>query len=70
MEERCPRVRGTPIATHLKAAQKKFSTFNEAAATEWKRLKAENAKRTLTPDNNPIEHARWVHLCEIKQKKG
>jgi hypothetical protein len=54
----------------LKAAQKKFSTFNEAAATEWKRLKEANAKRTLTPDKSPIEHARWVHLCEIKQKKG
>jgi hypothetical protein len=54
----------------LKAAQKKFSTFNEAAATEWKRLKTENGRKTLTPDLNAAEHARWVHLCELKQKKG
>jgi hypothetical protein len=70
MEEQSTQVRGTPNAEHLKAAQKKYKHFDDNTATKWQRLKTVNARKTLTPELNPAEHARWVHLCELKQKNA
>ena len=58
--ERSSRPRGVPNAEKLKEAKAKYKTF-EAAKEEYKRLKDINAKKTLTPESNAVEHARWVH---------
>jgi hypothetical protein len=59
---RSTRVRGTPNAEQLKAAQKKYKSFDDYAATEWKRLKDNNQRKSLTPETDACNHARWVHF--------
>jgi hypothetical protein len=70
MEELSTRARGMPHAEHLKTAQKKYKSFDESAATEWQRLKQANSKKALTPENYAVEHAQWIHISKLKQKKG
>ena len=72
MEEpsRSVRHRGVANAEQLKIAQRKFKFFDDAAVTEWKRLKELNQKRLLTPEHDACSHARWVHLSDLKNKKG
>jgi len=71
MEEgRSVRLRGILNAAELKAAQKTYKRFDAAAATEWQRLKEVNGKRALTPNQDACQHARWVHLSDLKNKKG
>ncbi len=72
MEEtsRSVRHRGVANAEQLKIAQRKFKIFDDAAVTEWKRLKELNQKRLLTPEHDACSHARWVHLSDLKNKKG
>jgi hypothetical protein len=64
------RQRGVPNAEQLKNAQRKYKSFDESAATEWKRLKDIHQKKPLTPEHDAVHHARWVHLCDLKSKKG
>jgi hypothetical protein len=69
-EERTIRVRGEPHKDQLRVARAKFKIYDETADTEWLRLKSLNSKKQLTPELNAVEHARWFHLCDIRQKKG
>ena len=57
-----------PISAELKKAQQKFQTFNGAAKTEYERLKIINNESPLLQNKNPVEHARWYHLSELKSK--
>ena len=57
-----------PNTGELKKAQTKFPTFNAAAKTEYERLKQINEDSPLVPNKNPVEHARWYHLSELKSK--
>ena len=57
-----------PNTGELKKAQQKFQTFNGAAKTEYERLKIINNESPLLPNKNPVEHARWYHLSELKSK--
>jgi hypothetical protein len=57
-----------PNNAELKKAQTKFQTFNAAAKTEYERLKQINEDSPLLPNKNPHEHARWIHLSELKSK--
>ena len=72
MEEgqRQVRPRGTANATELQKAQKKYKNWDAAANTEWQRLKDMNTKKVLTPEADALHHARWVHLSDLKNKKG
>ena len=63
---RSTRVRGEPNVEFLKKAKTKYKTFNESANTEFQRLSAQNTKQTLTPNNNPAEHATFYHLSDLK----
>jgi hypothetical protein len=69
-EERSTRVRGDPHPVNLKSARLKYKIYDETAATEWLRLKSVNSKKPLTPELNAVEHARWYHLCDLRQTKG
>jgi hypothetical protein len=57
-----------PNSGELKKAQQKFPTFNAAARTEYERLKISNEESPLLPNKNPVEHARWCHLSDLKSK--
>lgn len=57
-----------PNNAELKKAQTKFPTFNAAAKTEYERLKQINEDSPFVPNKNPVEHARWYHLSELKSK--
>jgi hypothetical protein len=70
MEERSARARGAAHTDHLKTARQKYKSYDESAATDWQRLKQANSKKALTPKLNAVEHAQWVHLSDIKQKKS
>ena len=68
-EERSTRVRGDPHPGNLRSARSKYKKYDETAAIEWLRLNAVNSRKQLTPELNAVEHARWYHLCDLRQKK-
>ena len=60
---------GIPNSDAYEAAQKKFKTWDKSAITEYDRLSAINATRPLTASTVPVEHARYYHQCELKNKR-
>ncbi len=69
MEERSTRPRGVPAADKLRDAKARFKNW-ESAKVEYQRLHELTKKKALTPESNSVEHARWVHICELNEKKG
>ena len=68
-EERSTRPRGVPAADKLRDAKAKYKNW-ESAKLEYQRLHDLNKRKALTPESNSADHARWVHICELKEKKG
>ena len=64
---RTARATSGPNAQHLGKAQTKYKTFDRAANTEYERLLAIDGKKKLTPTQHPVEHATFVHLCNIRE---
>jgi hypothetical protein len=60
---------GIPNSDAYKAAQKKFRNWDKCAITEYDRLSDINGKKPLTASTAPVEHARYYHLCELKNKR-
>ncbi len=67
--EHSTRPRGVPAADKLKEVRAKYKTW-ESAKQEYLRFKDVNEKKALTPESNSTEHIRWLHICELKEKKG
>ncbi len=61
---------GIPNSDAYKKAQKKFITWDATAMTKFERLKAVNARDTLTASKNPAEHAKYYHLCGLKSRRA
>ena len=64
---RTARPTGDPNAANLAKAQNKYKTFDRAAGTEYERLFAADAKKKLTPSQNPVEHAIFFYLCNLRE---
>ncbi len=67
-DARSTRVRGEPnpdVYKKAKSPKTRYRTFNDAASTEYQRLFGINSKKTLTPNNNPQEHAIFFLLSEL-----
>ena len=63
--ESSPRPRGAN-ADLLKNAQEKWKTFNAAAKTEYDRLLEVDSRRKLNVNNDPAQHATFVHLSTLR----
>jgi hypothetical protein len=61
---------GIPNSDAYKKAQKKFKTWDAAAITEYDKLKAVNARDSLTASKNPSQHATYYHLCALKSRRA
>ena len=64
---RTARPTGGPNAAALSKAQNKYKTYDRSANTEYERLLAIDGKKKLTPTQHPVEHATFVHLCNIRE---
>ena len=64
---RTARPTGGPNAAHFAKAQNKYKTFDRAANTEYERLIAIDSKKKLTPSQDPVEHAIFFHLCNLRE---
>jgi hypothetical protein len=60
---------GLPNPEEYKKARNKFKTWDASAITEFQRLRAVNARDTLTASKSPHEDARYYHLCELKSRR-
>ena len=67
-DARQTRVRGEPNAENYRRAKIKYKTYNETARTEYQRLHGLNSKSTLTPNKNPVEHATYCLLNELRMQ--
>ena len=60
---------GGPNPGQLKRAQAKYKQYTKEANTEYERLLAIDKKNKLTVTVNPVEHAFFCHLCELRECK-
>ncbi len=64
--ESSPRPRGANPEL-LKKAQAKYKKYTDVANMEYERLFEENRKKKLTPNNDPAQHAMFVHLTALRE---
>ena len=62
------RVRGEPNQEFLKKAKTKYKSYNESARTEFQRLLAAHNKQPLLANKDPVQHATFYHLNELRMQ--